>query len=461
MKSNGQRKEYDSLGMVSVPRNRHWGAQTERARQNFAVGTELMPREIIASLVIIKQAAARVNAAKGLLPRNKAEAIISVCEKILTDDADLWQDFPLKIWQSGSGTQTNMNVNEVIAHRANVKLGSKLGRKKSIHPNDDVNMSQSTNDLFPTAMHLATITALRHHLIPALSALHRSLVKLSKKFNSLVKVGRTHLQDAVPLTLGEEFSGYGAQIALALEHIQLALQPLYHLAIGGTAVGTGLNAPKKFDVAMVRILGKKMKLPLRTATNKFCMLSSHEPLLIISGAVKSLATALFKIVNDIRWLASGPRCGLGELILPSNEPGSSIMPGKVNPTQCEMVLMVCAQVMGNDATISFANAQGDFELNVFKPVIIYNLLQAINLLGDALVSFNRYALAGLQANRQRQAFFVKNSLMAATALNPIIGYDRVCDITRLALRRDITLREACAALGYMDLKEFDHAMGEK
>jgi fumarate hydratase class II len=409
-----------------------------------------MPREIIHTIILLKKAAAMVNASVSKLSLKKSKIIIKVCDELLASLGDKLECFPLNIWQSGSGTQTNMNINEVIANFA----------KNSIHPNDDVNMSQSTNDLFPTAMHMATVMALRAKLLPSLSKLRLKLVVLSKKFSSTMKIGRTHLQDAVPLSLGQEFSGYLAQIELAMEQIKQSMQPLHYLAIGGTAVGTGLNAPKNFDRNMTKLLSKMTGIPFRPAPNKFHMLSSHDPLLIVSGAVKILATALYKIANDIRWLASGPCCGLGELILPANEPGSSIMPGKVNPTQCEMVLMVCAQVIGNDSTISFANAHGDFELNVFKPVIIYNLLQSINLISEAVVSFTKYALTGLRVNHKRLSYLVSRSPSMVTALNPLVGYDRACNIVDLSMRKGISLRKACLALEYLTAEEFDKIMVE-
>lgn len=444
------RLEQDFMGVVNVSADSPWGAQTERARQHFKVGQERMPWEIIHALILLKKAAAKVNASLGQLSPKKAKIIVEICDELLGNLGEILEYFPLNIWQSGSGTQTNMNINEVIANLA----------KDPIHPNDDVNMSQSTNDLFPTAMHLATIVVLRTKLLPSLSKLRLKLAVLSKKFGSIVKIGRTHLQDAVPLTLGQEFSGYLAQIELAMEQIRQSMQPLYHLAIGGTAVGTGLNAPDNFDHSMAKLLRKMMGIPFRVTPNKFHMLSSHEPLLIVSGTMKTLATALYKIANDIRWLASGPCCGLGELMLPANEPGSSIMPGKVNPTQCEMLLMVCAQVIGNDSTISFANAHGDFELNIFKPVIIYNLLQSINLISEAVVSFTKYALTGIRANHKRITYLLGRSSSMVAALNPIVGYDRACSVANLSMREGISLREACLALGYLTAKDFDKIMAD-
>jgi fumarate hydratase, class II len=453
------RLEQDSIGKIEVPANQYWGAQTQRALLHFQIGQELMPEEIIFSLALIKKAAAQVNSDLGKLPKTKAKLIIRACDEIL--DGKLDDHFPLGIWQSGSGTQTNMNLNEVIANRAIEFAKGKLGSKHPIHPNDDVNMSQSTNDVFPTAMHIATQLVLTSELLPALTFLRHELQTIKTKFNKTIKIGRTHLQDALPITLGQEFSGYVAQIDLAIKNIKSLTPHLQDLAIGGTAVGTGLNAPKQFDKKMAIYLSKLTGLKLKAAPNKFCMLASHDAMLMTSSALKTLATVLFKITNDIRWLASGPRCGLGELVLPSNEPGSSIMPGKVNPTQCEAMLMVCAQVMGNDTTVSFANSQGDFELNVFKPVIVYNVLQSIYLLGDAARSFGHYAIKDLKPNHKRLNDFVAKSLMLVTALNPVIGYDKSCGIAKYAFQRDISLREASVKLKILTAKKFDAIVNPK
>lgn len=437
------RSEFDSIGKIEVPIDKYWGAQTQRALMHFQIGQESMPEEMIFALALIKKAAAQVNSELGKLPKNKAEHIIRACDEVL--DGKLNDHFPLTIWQSGSGTQTNMNINEVIANRA----------ISSIHPNDDVNMSQSTNDVFPTAMHIATKLLLTKKLLPSLICLRQELLQIKKKFNKVPKIGRTHLQDAVPMTVGQEFSGYIAQIDLSIKNIKTVLPYLQDLAIGGTAIGTGLNAPLQFGKKMAARLSKFTGLKFKSAPNKFSALAAHDALLITSGALKTLATALFKISNDIRWLASGPRCGLGELILQNNEPGSSIMPGKVNPTQCEVMLMVCAQVIGNDAVITFANSQGNFQLNVFKPIIIHNVLQSIHLLSNACISFGRYAIRGIKINKKQLNNFMSKSLMTVTVLNPIIGYDKSYKIVEEALLNDISVREASTKLGYLTAKEFD------
>lgn len=447
------RTEFDSIGSIEVPADRYWGAQTERALLHFQIGQEPMPQEIIYALALIKKAAALVNSELRNLPKNRAKLIIRACDEILANKLN--QHFPLTIWQSGSATQTNMNVNEVVANRAIAFAGGKLGSKKPIHPNDDVNMSQSTNDVFPTAMHIATLLLLNKKLLPALAYLRSELQQVRQKFNKVLKIGRTHLQDALPLTLGQEFSGYIAQIDLAINNIKSLAPYLQNLAVGGTAVGTGLNAHPQFGKKMAICLSKLTGLKLKSAPNKFSALAAHDELLMASGVFKILATTLFKIANDIRWLASGPRCGLGELILPDNEPGSSIMPGKVNPTQCEVMLMVCAQVMGNDTVVGFANSQGNFELNVFKPIIIYNILQSIHLLSNACVSLGQHAINGLKVNRKQLNNFVVKSLMLVTALNPVIGYDKSCKIAKYALCKNLTLREASIKLGYLTSKEFD------
>lgn len=435
------RLEHDSIGTIKVDDNCYWGAQTQRALLHFKIGPEPIPPEIILALALVKKAAAEINADFGLLAKIKAKYIVRVCDEILANK--LTSHFPLTIWQSGSATQTNMNINEVIANRATALLREKLNGKKPIHPNDDVNMSQSTNDVFPTAMHLATTMLLTKKLLPSVSKLQQELTVISKKFKSILKIGRTHLQDALPLTVGQEFSGYAAQIALAISNLKATLPYLQNLAIGGTAVGTGLNAPHQFDKKMVAHLTKLTGIKFKSAPNKFCLLAAHEAMLITSGALKTLATALFKIANDIRWLASGPHCGLGELILPSNEPGSSIMPGKVNPTQCEVMLMVCAQIIGNDTVVSFANSQGNLELNIFKPLIIYHVLQAINLLSNACTSFRKYALQGLKINPKKLDDFLGSSLMIVTALNPIIGYDKSYKIVKYASKHNLSPRTAC------------------
>lgn len=447
------RQESDSLGEIAVPNEFYFGAQTQRARINFDLGHEIMPLEIIHALALIKKAAALVNFECGKLDEQKYELITKAASEVITGKLD--EHFVLNVWQSGSGTQTNMNVNEVIANRAIEIAGGVLGSKNPVHPNDHVNMSQSTNDVFPSAMHVAAKLAIIKNLVPALAKLRATLAKKQAEFSDIMKVGRTHLQDAVPLTLGQEFSGYVAQLDLNLRNLEFALDQLSELAIGGTAVGTGLNAPKQFGERVYQIISQITGLEFTSSKNKFAALSSHEALVVTSSSLKNLACSLFKIADDIRWLASGPRCGLGELILPDNEPGSSIMPGKVNPTQCEAVTMICAQVIGNDATITFAASQGKFELNTFKPVIAYNLLQSINLLADACNCFADRAVLELHANRAQIASYLENSLMLVTALTPKIGYDKAAKIVQLAEQTGTSLREANAKLGFLSNKEFD------
>lgn len=447
------RQEVDSMGKVNVPADRYWGAQTQRSLRYFNIGKDVMPQEIIRAFGILKMAAAIVNQKLQKLPKDKARLIIAVSQEIM--DGKLDRHFPLHIWQTGSGTQTNMNCNEVIANRAIEIARGVLGSKKPIHPNDDVNKAQSSNDTFPTAMHIAAVEVIVHSLIPAISKLRNALAKKQKIFAKIIKIGRTHLQDAVPLTLGQEFSGYVAQLDAALKNIKSALPQLQELAIGGTAVGTGINAPPKFGELVAAEISRITKIKFVSAKNKFAALAAHDGLVMASGALKTLACALMKIANDLRWLASGPRCGLGELILPENEPGSSIMPGKVNPTQCEAMTMVCVQVMGNDAAIGFAGSQGNFELNVFKPVMIHNFLNSARLLTDSCHSFTSYAVEGLKANYARISSFVESSLMLATALTPKIGYDKAAQIAHKALHDGTTLREACLALKYLSGSEFD------
>lgn len=443
------RTETDSLGSIEVPADKYWGAQTERALLHFPSGNEIMPKEIIHALALIKKAAAQTNTELGQLAQNKAELIVTVCDEII--DGKLDEHFPLSIWQSGSGTQTNMNINEVIANRA----AETQNTKGILHPNDDVNKSQSTNDVFPTAIHLAAYKLIIELLLPNLTTLKNALTIKQNEFATIIKIGRTHLQDAVSLTLGEEFSGYVAQLEICLENINFALSQLKQLALGGTAVGTGLNAHPKFSELAIKKLSHLTGIDFIPAKNKFAALAAHEAIVITSSALKNLATALYKIANDIRWLASGPRCGIGELILPENEPGSSIMPGKINPTQCEMVLMICAQIIGNDAVITFANTQGNFELNVFKPVIAYNLIQAIKLLGSACNTFAEHAIKDLHANITKIKFYRENSLMHVTELAPKIGYDKAAKIAQLATANNITLKEACLELKYLTAAEFD------
>ncbi len=446
------RIESDSMGKIEVPASAYWGAQTQRSLLHFAIGEDTMPLSLVRAFAVLKKAAATVNHRLGLLPADKMKLIAQAADEII--EGKLNNHFPLKIWQTGSGTQTNMNVNEVIANRASELGGGQLGSKGLIHPNDHVNYSQSSNDTFPTAMHIAAVESVVKDLLPALQALREALNQKAKQFAPLIKTGRTHLQDAVPLTLGQEFSGYVAQLDLALDYIKLNLPALYPLALGGTAVGTGLNAHPKFAQEVAAEIAKLTKLPFVSAPNKFAALASHEPLVQVSGTLKTLACALMKIANDLRWLGSGPRCGLGELILPANEPGSSIMPGKVNPTQCEAMTMVCVQVMGNDAVVGFADSQGNFELNVFKPVIIFNFLNSVTLLTDSMRMFTKYLVKDLEADEKQLHESMEKSLMLVTCLAPKIGYDKAAEIAHKAWHDGTTLLEACLALGYLSEKEF-------
>ena len=454
------RRESDSMGELDVPADKYYGAQTMRSLQHFSIGRDLMPPELIKAFGILKKAAALVNFDLGKLDKNRADLIVQACDEVIS--GKLNAHFPLHIWQTGSGTQTNMNVNEVIANRAIEIAGGKLGSKDPIHPNDHVNMSQSSNDTFPTAMHIAAAMEIRSSLIPALKSLKTAFEKKEKEFTGVVKIGRTHLQDATPLMLSQEFSGYVSLIERSLKGIELAADGLYDLAIGGTAVGTGLNTHPKFAVKVANKIGELTKLPFRSHPNKFAALSAHDEIVFVSGALKTAAAALMKIANDIRWLGSGPRCGLHELILPENEPGSSIMPGKVNPTQCEALTMVAVQVMGNDAAIGFAGSQGNFELNVFKPVMIYNLLHSILIMKDSCQMFEKYCVQGLKANKKQIEEYVENSLMLITALNPIIGYDKCAKIAHTAYEEGISLRAACVKMGFLSGDEFDqHVIPEK
>jgi fumarate hydratase class II len=447
------RTETDSFGPIEVPADGYWGAQTERSRHNFPIGDEVMPRPLIVALAIVKRAAAETNRALGLIDARRTRAIIQAAQEIL--DGKLDNHFPLTVYQTGSGTQSNMNVNEVIANRANEILGGARGAKSPIHPNDHVNMSQSSNDVFPTAMHIAAAQEISRRLIPALEHLHAELTRKTKAFASIVKIGRTHTQDATPLTLGQEFSGYAAQVASGIARIKLGLRELYPLAQGGTAVGTGLNADRRFAKLFAQRVARMTGLAFVSAPNKFEALASHGALLFAHGALDSLAADLFKIGNDIRLLGSGPRSGLGELILPENEPGSSIMPGKVNPTQSEALTMVCCRVFGNHTTITVAASQGHFELNVFKPVIIAAMLQSIRLLADAAHSFAERCVAGIRANEPRIRELMEKSLMLVTALAPKIGYDKAAEIAKAAHKNGTTLREEALRLGYVSEKEFD------
>ncbi len=450
------RRERDSLGEIDVPEDCYWGAQTQRSLANFTIGTEKMPMSLIRAIAIVKLAAAKVNQELGLLDPQKAKVIVSVCKEILEGKLD--DQFPLVIWQTGSGTQTNMNVNEVIANRANVKLGGKKGSKDPVHPNDDVNQSQSSNDVFPSAMHIAAKLAICQNLLPTLQRFYSALDRKSEEFQEIIKVGRTHLMDAAPLSLGQEFSGYATQIKQGISAIENALKPLSDLALGGSAVGTGLNTHPKYAKQVAEAISQQTQVIFVSAANKFEALAANDAIVEMSGALKRLSCSLMKIANDIRWLGSGPRCGIAELILPENEPGSSIMPGKVNPTQCEAMTMVAVQVFGNDTTITFAGSQGNFELNVFKPVMIYNLLQSIQLLSDVVRSFQDKCLSGIQPNRARIAYYLENSLMLATALNPVIGYDKAAKVVSKAYQENISLKEAAMQLGFLTEAQFDAAV---
>src|SRR4051812_26029179 len=447
------RTETDSFGPTRVPADRYWGAQTERSRQNFRIGQDRMPLPIVHALGIVKLAAAQTNCELGQLDQKRTTAISRAAQEVI--DGRLDGHFPLVVWQTGSGTQTNMNVNEVIANRANELLGGELGAKSPVHPNDHVNMSQSSNDCFPTAMHIAAADQIARLLDPALAHLQDALQKKSRTFAKIVKIGRTHTQDATPLTLGQEFSGYAAAVESGIIRNRLALKQLYPLAQGGTAVGTGLNSKPQFAKLFAQKVAKITRLPFVTAPNKFEALASHDAIVFAHGTLTSVATGLFKIANDIRLLGSGPRSGLGELILPENEPGSSIMPGKVNPTQSEALTMVCCQVFGNETTITVAASQGHFELNVYKPVIAHAMLQSIRLLADAAISFTDYCVVGIRANEARIAELLKNSLMLVTALAPKIGYDRAAAIAKAAHAKGTTLREEAICLGHVSAEEFD------
>lgn len=450
------RTESDSLGKIKVPAEKYWGAQTQRSLLHFNIGHELIPLELIHAYGNLKQAAALANRQLGKLTAKKQSLIVKASKEVASGKLD--NHFPLHVWQTGSGTQTNMNVNEVIANRAIELTGGKLGSKTPIHPNDDVNMSQSSNDSFPTAIHLAAVFAITAKLIPAITSLHNSLKSKQQQFAKIIKIGRTHLQDAVPLTIGQQFSGYLAQLKAASNNLTTTLPQLQQLAIGGTAVGTGLNAPKDFARQVCLELTKITKTKFTPAPNKFAAIAAHDAIVLTSGALKTLAAALMKIANDIRWLSSGPRCGIGEFTLPANEPGSSIMPGKVNPTQCEALIMVCIQVMGNDTAIGFAGSQGNFELNVCKPLLAYNLLNSISLLADGCNSFSAFAIKGLKPNKKQISNYLEHSLMLATALSPIIGYDKATQIAHTALKENITLKKACLKLGYLTATEFDKAV---
>jgi fumarate hydratase class II len=451
---NGQRLERDSFGLIGVPAAHLWGAQTQRSLEHFAIGDDRMPPEMIHALVLVKRAAAQVNSELGELPATIATAIIQAADEVR---AERWPDeFPLSVWQTGSGTQTNMNVNEVLANRASELLGGPRGEGRLVHANDHVNCGQSSNDTFPTAMHIAAALLIERALLPALDALAATLAMKSEAFSHIIKIGRTHLQDATPLTLGQEFSGYVDQLRIARAGIVMTQPGLHALALGGTAVGTGLNAHPAFATRAIAEIARQSALPFVPATNYFAALAGHEPLVMAHGALKTLATALNKIANDIRWLGSGPRSGIGELQLPENEPGSSIMPGKVNPTQCEALLMVCAQVFGNDVAITVGGATGNFELNVMKPLIARNFLHSARLLADAMRSFETHCVRGLHADEKRIGELLQRSLMLVTALTPHIGYDHAAQIAKQAHAQGTTLREAAVASGYVKAEDFDH-----
>lgn len=448
------RIEKDTMGEVRVPANKYWAAQTERSRNNFKIGEEgSMPTEIIEAFGYLKKAAAYANHDLGVLAVEKRDLIAKACDEILANE--LKDEFPLVVWQTGSGTQSNMNVNEVIANRAHVLNGGKLGEKSIIHPNDDVNKSQSSNDTYPTAMHIAAYKKVVEHTLPCVKRLQKTLSEKAEAFKNVVKIGRTHLMDATPLTLGQEFSAYAAQLAFGIKALENTLPHLSELALGGTAVGTGLNTPKGYDIKVAEYIAQFTRLPFVSAQNKFEALASHDAVVETHGALKQLAVSLYKIANDVRLLASGPRSGIGEILIPENEPGSSIMPGKVNPTQCEAMTMVCAQVLGNDVTISFAGTQGHFQLNVYKPVMAYNFLQSAQLLGDACVSFDEHCAAGIEPNYSRIKQQLDQSLMLVTALNTHIGYENAAKIAKTAHKNGTTLKEEAINLGLITAEQFD------
>ncbi len=447
------RLEKDSFGTIEVAVDRLWGAQTQRSLAHFAISTERMPEELIHALALTKAACARVSLELGLLPAAKADAIIAAADEVSAGHHT--KEFPLAVWQTGSGTQTNMNINEVLANRASELLGGERGSARLVHANDEVNFGQSSNDIFPTAMHLAAATGIKHHLLPALHRLRATFDEKSAAFADLIKIGRTHLQDATPLSLGQEFSGYGAQLQHAEAAISATLPALYALAVGGTAVGTGLNTHPEFGLRVATKLAEQTGISFTSAANKFAALAAHDAMVAVHGTLKTLAVALMKIANDIRWLASGPRSGLGEITIPENEPGSSIMPGKVNPTQCEALTMLCAQVMGNDVAIGIGGASGNFELNVYKPLIAHNMLQSIRLLANGMASFDRHCVQGIRANRERIEELMERSLMLVTALVPHIGYDKAAEIAKRASREGTTLKQAALDSGFVSTEEYE------
>lgn len=453
MMSNEFRIEKDTMGDVKVPADKLWGAQTQRSLENFKISTEKMPKDLITAMAIVKRSAAMVNNEAGLLDDTKTKVIVEACDEIIEGKHPT--EFPLAIWQTGSGTQTNMNLNEVIANRASELLGGERGEARLIHPNDDVNKSQSSNDTFPTAMHISAVVAIQTHLLPELESLTKVLAKKSNDFKMIVKIGRTHLQDATPLTLGQEISGWVEMLKNAHRHIKDSLPHLSELALGGTAVGTGLNTPPRYSENVARVISEFTEQPFITSPNKFEALGTTDALVYTHGTLKGLAASLMKIANDVRWLASGPRCGIGEIRIPENEPGSSIMPGKVNPTQSEALTMACAQVMGNDVAINIGGMNGNFELNVFRPMIIDNFLQTVRLLADGMNSFNIHCASGIEPNLERIDDLLNNSLMLVTALNPHIGYDKAAKIAKNAYQKNLTLKVSALELGYLTEAEFD------
>lgn len=451
--ATGTRRETDSLGAIDVPADRYWGAQTQRSLIHFSIGDDRMPKAVYHAYGYVKKAASIVNGREARLPRWKADLIARVCDEVIAGKLD--EHFPLYVWQTGSGTQSNMNLNEVISNRAIQLVGGELGSKTPVHPNDDVNMAQSSNDTFPTAMNIAALDEIHEHLVPAVQALQQAIAAKAKKWKDVVKIGRTHLEDAVPLTVGQEWSGYAHQLSEGIDRVTSSAQGLYELAAGGTAVGTGLNAPHRFGEAIAAEIASLTGQPFRTATNKFAAEGGLDAMVAASAGLRGLSVPLMKIANDIRWLASGPRCGLAELVLPANEPGSSIMPGKVNPTQCEAMVMVCIQVLSEDGAIAFAGTQGNFELNAMRPIIINNFLHAARILGDGCTKLRQYCIEGTELNREQIHNFVNRSLMLVTALSPVIGYDKASAIAHKANEEGTTLREAAVATGYITAEDFD------